>query len=214
MNTLDYLAKRVDKSNIIAKPLYLEGVFDILSFLFVELWDLMEKENRFFGIVPSYKKSIQKSINNVNKDIENFDDLEVYGKILYLFKPIIIKEYKRLCSKHLSKADSVIVIIYRVSEILENTSYFEHKKELDNIFKIVEKLYNNIRNNAKKADLLQLISSVKFYMEMGWGGKVALHDFHIEEDILQKDKSPIEGSGIRFDGGNNENVSELVWKDE
>lgn len=214
MNILDYLTKRVNKKEIIGKPLYAEGVFDILSFLFVDLWELMKEENRFFGIIPVYKQNIQRSFNKVNSSITNFDDdIEVYGKILYLFKPIILKDYRRLCSKHLSKADAVIVLINKISEILENTPWFEHKSELKDIRKIVEKLFSNIRNNAKKADLLPLISSINYYMEQGWIGKTALHDFHIkEEDELRKDKTPIEGNGVRFTDNNNEGI--VVWKDE
>lgn len=216
MNILDYLAKRVNKKEIIEKPLYADGVFDILSFLFVDLWELMKEENRFFGIIPVYKQSIQRSFNKVNSSITNFDDIEVYGKILYLFKPIILKNYRKLCSKHLSKADAVIVLINKISEVLENTTWFEHKDELKDIRKIVEKLFNNIRNNAKNADLLPLISSINYYMEQGWAGKLALHDFHIkEEDELRKNKTPLEGSGVRFTESDNESiVSELVWKDE
>lgn len=214
MNILDYLAKRVDKNDIIEKSLYAEGVFDIISFLLVDLWSYMKDENRFFGIIPTYKKSIQKSINKVNNDIEDYDDLEVYGKILYLFKPLLQKDFKKLCTKHLSKADAVIVLIHKIIEILKNTNWFEHKDELKEIDTIIEKLFNNIRNGAKKADLLPLMSSINYYMEMGWAGKVSLHDFKIEEEELRKEKTPLEGSGVRFEEFDNNNVSEIVWKDE
>ena len=215
MNILEYLAKRVDKSEVINKQTYAEGIFDIISFLFVDLWDMMKAEKRFFGIIPVYERTIKKSLNNISKNSTE-EDIETFGKILYLFKPIFLKDYKRLCSKHLSKADSIIVIIHKVLELLKDCNQFTYKEDLDSIFDIVEKLFNNIRNNAKKSDLMLLMSSLNYYMDMGWAGKTALHDFRInlEDDNQRKEKSVLEGSGIRFDESDNENIGEIIWKEE
>ena len=213
MNILDYLAIRVNNKETVDREVYADGVFDIISYLCLELWDFMKQENRFFGIIPIYKKTVDKSIENFNNSIEDWNNIEIYGKVLYLFKPLLIKSYKRLCSKHLSKADCIIVILYKITDLLKNSSYFTHRAELKNIHRIVKKLYDNIRNNAKTTDLLSLVSSINYYLEKGWVGKTAIYEFNIGEENRATTKTPLEGSGIRLDNGNS-CVSEIVWKDE
>lgn len=213
MNILDYLAIRVNNKETVDREVYADGVFDIISYLCLELWDFMKQENRFFGIIPIYKKSVDKSIENFNNSIEDWNNIEIYGKVLYLFKPLLIRSYKRLCSKHLSKADCIIVILYKITDLLKNSPHFTHKAELKNIHRIVKKLYDNIRNNAKTTDLLSLVSSINYYLEKGWVGKTAIYEFNIGEENRAATKTLLEGSGVRLDNGNR-CVSEIVWKDE
>lgn len=208
MNILDYLAKRADKKQTVDKSVYFEGVLDITSYLFLELWKFMKEENRYFGIIPTYEREVAEDIEKFNESVK-LEDIEIYGKILYLFKPLLIKDFKKLCAKHLSKADAVIVLLHKLIDILRKE---DKENRAERIQKIVEKLYNNIRNNAKKMLLPILTSSIDYYMRMGWVGKCATYEIYIEEERTVK-KEPLEGSGLRFDESEN-CISEIVWKDE
>ena len=83
MNILDYLAKRADKKQTVDKSVYFEGVLDITSYLFLELWKFMKEENRYFGIIPTYEREVAEDIEKFNESVK-LENIEIYGKILYV----------------------------------------------------------------------------------------------------------------------------------
>ena len=78
------LDKRVDKDIQITEDLYSEGLLDITQFLCSELEIFLGEEGRYMGITKSYVHSIHESFSKMNKKVSE-SDIEVYGKILYLF---------------------------------------------------------------------------------------------------------------------------------
>ena len=63
------------------------------------------------------KENIKESYNRVSCKVSE-SDIEIYGKLLYLFKPLLKKEFRRLKSKKLSSGDSAIIMIHKILEII------------------------------------------------------------------------------------------------
>ena len=129
-------------------------------------------------------------------ELENDD--ETSEKIIYLFKPLIISEYKRLIKKHLSKADSVITLLRKLLEIIEGVTDFPYQKEIESLKKIVDKLWDNIRNKSKLVNLDFLEETITDYMEEGVVGKYGAEKFSILEEEEKRLRKPLEGSGERI----------------
>ena len=95
----NYLTKRVQNDLYVPQFTYLHGLLDIIQFLCNDLKILLEAEGRYFGIMPVYMKRIDRTFEIINSK-DTADDLTNYSKILYLFKPLIGREYKK-CRKKL-----------------------------------------------------------------------------------------------------------------
>lgn len=191
------LDKRVDKDIQITEDLYSEGLLDITQFLCSELEIFLGEEGRYMGITKSYVHSIHESFSKMNKKVSE-SDIEVYGKILYLFKPLLKREFRRLKSKKLSSGDSIIVMINKILEIIftEKTQQFKYNKELRTIRKIINKFYENIRNPKKKDPLYILSNTIKLYKESGKIGKFPLDQFSLI-DSNSDEKIELESPGER-----------------
>ena len=191
------LNKRVDKDIQITEDLYSEGLLDITQFLCSELEIFLGEEGRYMGITKSYVHSIHESFSKMNKKVSE-SDIEVYGKILYLFKPLLKREFRRLKSKKLSSGDSIIVMINKILEIIftEKTQQFKYNKELRTIRKIINKFYENIRNPKKKDPLYILSNTIKLYKESGKIGKFPLDQFSLI-DSNSDEKIELESPGER-----------------
>lgn len=198
--------KRIDKDIIINDDLFSSGLLDVTDFLCSSLKIFLEKEGRFLGIVKSYMSSIDDAFNRFNNNLEE-EDYEVFGRILYLLKPIIIREFSRLKRKRLSEGDCVILIIRKLLTIIEECPEYSHKKELKTILKIINKLFNNIRNKGKKDVMYNFSNQVKILKDSGNVGKYSLDKLDLTQII--KDKSPIEGDGLKVSLGNEDNVIDL-----
>ena len=202
------LEKRLDKEIQISEDMYSEGLLDITAFLYGELCKFLEEEGRFIGITKSYTHSIQESYSKINKTVTE-EDIDTYGRLLYLYKPLLRKEFKRLKSNKLSSGDSVIVIINKILNIIfeEKTPRFRYTKEFRTIRKIILKFYDNIRNPKKKDSLFFFSNTIKTYMESGKVGKFPLHQFSLSDVVVQKEE--LETPGERVDEGSGKKVSEV-----
>ena len=198
--------KRIDKDIIINDDLFSSGLLDVTDFLCSSLKIFLEKEGRFLGIVKSYMSSIDDAFNRFNNSLEE-EDYEVFGRILYLLKPIIIREFSRLKRKRLSEGDCVILIIRKLLTIIEECPEYSNKKELKTILKIINKLFDNIRNKGKKDVMYNFSNQVKILKNSGNVGKYSLDKLDLTQII--KDKSPIEGDGLKVSLGNEDNVIDL-----
>ena len=202
------LDKRLDKEIQISEDMYSEGLLDITAFLYGELCRFLEEEGRFIGITKSYTHSMQESYSRMNKTVTE-EDIDTYGRLLYLYKPLLRKEFKRLRSKKLSSGDSVIVIMNKILDIIfeEKTPRFRYTKEFRTVKKIVTKFYDNIRNPKKKDPLFILSNTIKTYMESGKVGKFPLHQFSLSDVVVQKVELSIPGERVDEEGG--KKVSEI-----
>lgn len=196
------LEKRVDKDIRVSKDSYLEALLDISSFLCSELEIFLVEEERYLGITKSYIHSIKDSYNRMNVKVSE-PDIETYGRLLYLFKPLLKKEFRRLRSKKLSSGDSVIVMTNKILDIIftEKSQRFRFTKELRTIRKVISKFYENIRNPKKKDPMYVLSNTIKLYMEDGQIGKFPLDQFSLTEIGEQKVELQTPGERIKEEDG-------------
>lgn len=144
------LERRLQKE-LISESSCIDGLVDISQCLFAELRTYLEEENRSFGIVTSYIKSLRSAYKDFNDDFQTEESMETLGKTIYLYKPLIIGDFKKLCQKRLSKADSIITLMKRITDVILEISgnNYNHLREVRTINKIITKLFDNIRNNGK-----------------------------------------------------------------
>lgn len=190
----------------IPESTYAIGILDVIDFLVVDLTEQLKEENRCFGIVKSYLKSISDAYGKIYPDVTE-DDIEVYGRILYLLKPLLRKEFKRLVNKKLSHADSIICIIRKLLIIIEEVPEFIYKKELGTIKKVIDRLYDNIRNRSKKDSLFNLANTIRTFMSEGKVGKYCLDKFTVKDVEIKKE--PLSGNNTKFDIGDNNKILEV-----
>lgn len=185
----NYLTKRIQDDLYIPQFTYLHGLLDIIQFLCNDLKILLEAEGRYFGIMPVYMKRIDRTFEIINNE-DTADDLTNYSKILYLFKPLIGREYKKLRQRKVTRADCVITIIKKILEIVLEDPDFPYYKEVKRIYKIFIKLFNNIKNVGKNYSLFKLSENIKKYLNSGQVGKYATLQYSIidEENKVIKNK--------------------------
>ena len=180
-----HLERRIQEDLIVSGDLYISGLIDITQWLILDLKQFLKEEGRFFGIMPTYVKTIEENYKIFNSDCTEAD-CDIYGKIMYLFKPIILHEYRKLEQRRLSKADRLIVIIKRILDFLEPIAEKQGHKKIDcikNINEIITKIYDRIKNNGKLLDLKYMITTMKYYMEEGLVGKICIDEFGIQDEI-------------------------------
>lgn len=180
------LDKRVFKDLEVSEQVCIDGLVDTTQCLFAELRDYLEDENRSFGIVTSYIKTLREAFKKFNKDFQTEESMELLGRVTYLYKPLILSNFKRLSQKNLSKADCVITIMKRLLDVIIELSpnNYKYTKEVKTISEVITKLFNNIRNNGKNIKLNYLIDSIKKYTKLGQVGKFSIDgiNFRKEED--------------------------------
>lgn len=204
------IEKRIMPDISVSEELYISGLLDVTSYLCSELTSFLIEEERYVGITKSFMHSINDAFISINKDVEE-DDIDIYEKILFLYKPIIVREFNRLKSKSLSPGDSTVIIIKKIIEIVSGHEY-KHNRELRTIRKVINKFFDNIKNRAKKDPLYNLSNTIKTYMEKGAIGKYSLD--HISLKSENAEKQELIGTGIRINEETNNKITEVTWKDE
>lgn len=201
--------KRIDLGISISEDLFSSGLIDVTDFLCISLKNFLEKENRFIGIVKSYINSMNSAYERFNSDLCD-EDSEIYGRILYLIKPIIIKEFHRLRNKKLSEGDCVILIIRKILNIvLENLEY-SHKKEAKTLLKIINCMYDNIRNRGKKDSMYIFSNSIKNLKQSGSVGKYSIDQLELSSD--REEKIIYQGNGLLIENDSESKISEKnLW---
>lgn len=168
---------------------YQEGIFDICEFLIVELTEFLKEEGRYKYRMLDYIKSIRDEFNKAH-EVETEEDINIYGRVLYVINRSIIKDYQRLRIRRLSPADSVLCIILKlinVSESLEGENRFT--EEQTNVKKIIQKLYDNIRNKSKYDHLWKIENTIRESVEIKKWGTLSLDDFSLRK-IEHPEKNP------------------------
>lgn len=204
---------RISDERINEEYTYLDGLMYIVKVLVGELDTLLIDENRHFGIMISYLGSINQAFGRLFNE-ETLENEQIYQKIMFLYKPIIIKEYKKLCRRKVSRADSIIVIVHKILELVNESDDYPGKKELRTIHKVICKVFDNIRNNSKKSSLYSMVNMIRIYKDCGYIGKSPLRTISIAEEEKGKEKIPLIGSGIRLNEESENKVTELSWTDD
>ena len=205
-NTLE---RRVQTGEYVGDSIYASGLFRICQYLFLDLSDLLETEGRRFGVMISYLDSVYQICKLVN--IENDDDTS--QKIIYLYKPLVISEFKRLCRKHISRADAVIILLKRILEIITEIDSFQFSREAKSLLKIVDKLFDNIRNKAKNTSLEKMTTWMTDFLDQGLVGRYGLDKMSILDEEEKRARTTLIGSGVRIKEEHSK-ILEVTWKDE
>jgi len=190
------ISKILDQENVEKNhQLYAAGLLDVVNFLEADLWGHLEEENRLRGIVKTYQKKINTAFSKINSSTTESDIL-LFGKILYLHKGLLRKEFNRLTTKRLSPADATITIIRRLLSVILEVEDIEGKAEVESIKEVIDNLWEYIKNRSKNDSLFNLADIVKTNLNKGSLGKYALDEFTLKEPEYTKD--PIQDDGVRL----------------
>jgi len=190
------ISKILDQENVEKNhQLYAAGLLDVVNFLEADLWGQLEEENRLRGIVKTYQKKINTAFSKINSSTTESDIL-LFGKILYLHKGLLRKEFNRLTTKRLSPADATITIIRRLLSVILEVEDIEGKAEVESIKEVIDNLWEYIKNRSKNDSLFNLADIVKTNLNKGSLGKYALDEFTLKEPEYTKD--PIQDDGVRL----------------
>lgn len=163
---------------------YQEGILDICDFLVVELTEFLKDEGRYKYRMLDYIKSIRDELDKANKKVTE-EDINIYGRVLYVLNRSITRDYQRLRMKRLSPADSVLCIILKLITVSESLEGGENRftKEQSKIKEVIQKLYDNIRNKAKYDHLWIIENSIRDSVKINKWGTLSLDEFdlyHVE----------------------------------
>ena len=86
--------------------------------------------------------------------------------------------------------------------IITENGNFMYPKEASTLLKIINRLFDNIRNKAKNTNLEHLRK-----------GKYELEKFSILEEEEKRIRKPLEGTGVRIHEEHSK-VLEVTWKEE
>ena len=211
LNSVSFLTSVMDINKRISEDvfiedenIYLDGLLWISILLLIDLQKLLKEENRYRGIVVSYFSSIVSSFSGIELNEDN-----TYGTILYLIKPLIITEYKKLRRRKVTKADCLIVLVKKLLEIPGTIDSYRYNKNIVSSLKVITRLFDNIKNPGKKIGMGNTVEAIKSFLSQGITGKYSLSNFSIEQEENKiTENNEISGSGIKID----EEVA--VWKDE
>lgn len=213
MIKVEELERRVDSSIRVPVDQYSAGLLNMVDFLIVELEKFLERENRLKGIVKIYLNNLNTAFQKIYVG-RTIQDTEIFCKILYLFKPLLINEFKRLTKKKLSRADTVITIARKIVLILLEQKDFRYRSEAGTIEKVLGKLWENIRHRAKNDALFYLSLQIRNFMDQGKVGKYPLDNFQFLQVIKERTtlKNPGE-RGISLEKGKTVNLENHGEKD-
>lgn len=190
------ISKILDQENVEKnRQLYAAGLLDVVDFLVTDLWGQLEEENRLRGIVKKYRERINAAFYNINSNVTE-SDLLLFGKILYLHKGLLRKEYNRLTTKRLSPADASITITRRLLSIILEVDDLENKSSIESVKEVIDNLWEYIKNRSKQDSLFNLADTVKTNLNKGSLGKYTLDEFTLKEPEYTKD--PIQDDGVRL----------------
>lgn len=174
---------------------YIKGIIYILNYLFQDYEKCIVFEGRLKGVMLVYRDEINLAMYNLLIDLSD-EEYDHCCRIVYLFKGLIYREYRKLIKARLSKADAILVIIKRILEFLDEEGQFVEYIDLGEINAIVNQLYNNIRWRTKGSKLKGLMMNLKDFYSSGSIGRFVDSEFSvIEEENKYLNKSELkEGS--------------------
>lgn len=173
---------------------YCEGIYDICSFLYTEMVYFLEKENRYYGKVKSFMNNIRDAFQSSNQKISE-EDIEIYGRVLYIVRFQIYKDFTRLGQKKLSPADRIIVLIKNLLDlsdnIIINRDEYKFEKETRTIKKVIYRMFENIRNRGKEDSLYTLSNLINQSITDEKYGKISYNTFDLVSIEYPKPKELI-----------------------
>ena len=188
---------------------YQEGIFDVCDFLVTELISFLKEEGRYKFRMITYMKACSKTFDKIRQ--ASLEEINIYGRVLYVLSRAISKDYLRLRQKRLTPADATICIILKLietSESLEggNNRYLESQEELKSI---LSPIYDNIKNRAKRDHLWKTVNSIRDSVKSSKYGALSLDSFslrEIENPTPKEQEITGEKEGWSVEGGTNEKI--------
>lgn len=205
----EIMLERCDSGMIVEKNTYITGLLDVVDYLITELKQQLGEENRYFGIVTSYFNSFSIAYDRIYKTMPE-EDFDIYGRILYLFKPSLRSEFSFLTKiRNLSPADACIVIVRKITQILlEVGEDHQSINEIRTLNKIITKLFDNIRGRGKDSALFNFSNSVRVFINSGKVGKFCLEQFSFTFD--KKNNELLKQSGVRIKDDSDDKIIEIT----
>ncbi len=214
MDWKQQLNKRIGYSVIIPNYEYFLGIVPLLGFLINDLEKFLDQEGRYYGIMVTYVHKTREILKNIRPELEEGDDI-IWKQIIFLYKPVILKEYKKFLKRKVTRADAIICITRKILEIILTYAEDDLFEKFNNIYIIFNKMYANIKNKGKEYSLPLLCSVVDGSIGEGLVGLHKLDKFSIvEEENKRRAKNEINGSGIRIKESSDNLISEVSWIDE
>lgn len=169
---------------------YCEALLDICQFLHLDMQKFLECEGRYRGTAKTLWCNMREAWKRMNLKVDE-DNIEIYGHILAYLRGSVYKEFSRLKNRKLSAADRIIVLIKRLLDISREyaSDDFRFKKELESAYKGNQKLYDNIRNYAKKDSLYVFSDKIRNAIQEKKVGKYQQDDFDLYNVEHPKPKS-------------------------
>lgn len=201
--------KRIDPNIMISEDLFSSSLIDVTDFLCFNLKGFLEKEGRYLGIVKSYTNSMDNAYERFNKDLED-EDIEVFGRTLYLLKPILVREFLRLKNKKLSEGDCIILMIRKILQIVQENPDYSHRREAKTLLKIINSMYDNIKNRNKKDSMYNFSNTIKNLKQVGAVGKYSIDTLELISE--KKEKEVYQGDGLLLESESESKISEqTLW---
>jgi hypothetical protein len=162
----------------------------------------------------TYVHKTREILKHIRPELEEGDDI-IWKQIIFLYKPVILKEYKKFLKRKVTRADAIICITRKILEIILTYAEDDLFEKFNNIYIIFNKMYANIKNKGKEYSLPLLCSVVDGSIGEGLVGLHKLDKFSIvEEENKRRAKNEINGSGIRIKESSDNLISEVSWIDE
>jgi hypothetical protein len=155
-----------------------EGLLDVCQFLALEMKQFLEIEGRFGYRVGKYWETIAKQNSEMNKKVSE-DDIDFYGRVLFLLRKSIYSEFHYLRIKRMSPADCVITIIHRILDYSERLGNFRFTKEQKKIKEVIDPLWENIRHSKKELSLKLLTGKMNSSIEGEVRGTLGYHELDL-----------------------------------
>ena len=150
----------------------------------------LTSEGRFKFRVERYWKTICGQNTEMNANL-TADDLDSYGRTLYLLRKSIYSEFKYLRTKRMSPADCVITIIHKILDYSEKLGEFKFSKEQKIIKEVIDSLWGNIKHNAKNLGLKNLSNRLNMSIEGELHGTLCYNDLNLDDVENPKPKEQV-----------------------
>jgi hypothetical protein len=135
-------------------------------------------EGRFGYRVGKYWETIAKQNSEMNKRVSE-DDIDFYGRVLFLLRKSIYSEFHYLRIKRMSPADCVITIVHRILDYSERLGNFRFTKEQRKIKEVIDLLWENIRHSKKELSLKLLTGKMNSSIEGEIIGTLGYHELDL-----------------------------------
>lgn len=195
------LTKRVDPNITLGLDYYVSALIDVVDVLRVKVVERLEQEGRYFGSARTYMDTIKEEFDKINKYVVP-EDIEIYGRILFLLKPLLIKEFKRSVGKGLSPADSLILISRKLLEVcITSSPNHSNIGEAKVIKEIYDKFHENMKSKFKNESFFFLASTVYELISSEKVGRYELDDITLltRDEVIKPDELLEPGSRINIE---------------